>query len=57
MVSSYIAFNLSIRTSIVNHQGPSMWHIVVDIVAVYSVLSLLGGTKLSLFLTWIMTMV
>ena len=57
MVSSYIAFNLSIRTSIVNHQGASIWHIVVDIVAVYSVLSLLGGTKLSLFLTWIMTTV
>ena len=38
-------------------EGITIWHSVVDIVTVYSLLSFFGGTKLSLLLTWIVTMV
>jgi len=34
-----------------------MWHSVVDILAVYLVLLWCGGSRLSVVLTWIITMV
>ena len=38
-------------------EGITIWHSAVVIVTVYSLLSLFGGTKLSLLLTWTVTMV
>lgn len=39
------------------HPGFTIWHSFVDILAIYLVLSLCGGSLLSLALTWLITMV
>ena len=42
---------------VVLNTGYLIWHSLVDILAVYLVLYLWGGTLLSVTLTWIITMV
>ena len=37
--------------------GEGMWHSMVDVALVYAVLWLLGGSRVSLTLTWLITMV
>ena len=37
--------------------GFNIWHSLVDVIAVYTLLVVCGGTVLSVALTWIITMV